>query len=198
MSDNNQNPDEINLSDDADQSQHLDIEIGGSDEQQRDQPGTREFNPLQRLLKEKEELEDRILRTQAEAENIRKRLRKEMEDARKYQNLDLARGLLPVVDNLSRAVSAAENNASLENLLIGVKMVVKQFEGVLNQFQIQPIASIGETFDANIHEALQMVPHDDAPAMTILQVVEDGYRLHDRVIRPAKVIVSSGPASADT
>ncbi len=155
---------------------------------------TIEFNPVDRLLKEKSELEDRILRTQAEAENIRKRLRKEMDDARKYQNLDFARGVLPIVDNLTRAVSAAENNASMEQLLTGVKMVLKQFEDILNQYQIKPIAAEGEKFDPNIHEAISIVPTADVEPNTVMQVVENGYQLHDRVIRPAKVIVSAAPA----
>lgn len=174
-----QNPDEINL---GDQEHAFDSEVLES---------TMEFNPVDRLLKEKSELEDRILRTQAEAENIRKRLRKEMDEARKYQNLDFARGVLPIFDNLSRAVSAAENNASLEQLLIGVKMVVKQFEDILQQYQIQTIAAEGQPFDPNIHEAISMVPSADVEPNTVLQIVENGYRLHDRVIRPAKVMVST-------
>ncbi len=173
-----QNPDEINL---------------GTDEAGME--STMEFNPVEKLLKEKSELEDRLLRTHAESENIRRRLRKEMDDARKYQNLDFARGVLPIVDNLTRAVGAAENNASMEQLLTGVKMVLKQFEDILSQYQITPIASVGQKFDPNIHEAISMQPSVDLEPNTVMQVVENGYQLHDRVIRPAKVIVSTPVAS---
>jgi molecular chaperone GrpE len=116
-----------------------------------------------------------------------------MEQSRQYQALPLARDLLPVLDNLRRALGAAEAAGNAAELVEGVNMVVKQFEDVLARHLVVPIEAVGQPFDAHLHEAVQQVPSPDHPPMTVVAEVERGYLLHDRVVRPAKVIVSSGP-----
>jgi molecular chaperone GrpE len=146
----------------------------------------------QALLEEKNSLEDRLLRTLAEFENFRKRKAKEVDDIFKYQSLSLAKGMLPVLSNLKRAVSAAKSSANPENLISGVEMVTKQFEDAFAQQGINKIKTEGEMFDAHLHEALQMMP-SDLPEQTIVKELEAGYILSDRVVQPSKVMVSAGP-----
>lgn len=163
-----------------------------------DEPTGNAENPslkehLEAALAERDELRNKWLRTEAELDNYRKRVQREIEDLRKYQALPLARELLPGLDNLHRALAAAETSKNVEDLLQGVKMVAQQFEDILNRHAVQPIEAAGQPFDPNLHEALQQVPSADHPPMTVLQELERGFTLHDRVVRPSKVIVSSGP-----
>lgn len=149
-----------------------------------------EADPLMELQQQNAELENRLVRAQAEMENIRKRSRREIEESRKYQNLDIVRSLLPAIDNLDRALAAAEQQANIENLVTGVKMVNNQFGEIFGQFGVKKIEALGQPFDPNLHEALQQVATDEHSPMTVIQDVEPGYILHDRVVRPSKVIVS--------
>lgn len=154
---------------------------------------------LQKLRREADDAQDRALRTQAELENFRRRTQREVDDIRRYQSLPVIRDLLPGLDNLRRAVTAAEQSGDLQNLLDGIRMVTQQFEDVLKTHSAEPIRPEGQTFDPNLHEALSQVPSAEHPPMTVMQVVETGYKIHDRVVRPAKVIVTCAPpAPADT
>lgn len=175
----------------------IEIETPADDAESNEEEAseTIQLDPIAVLEQQNEELEDRLVRTQAEVENVRKRSRREMEEARKYQNLDLVRSLIPAIDNLGRAVTAAEQNANAENLVTGVKMVASQFNEILGQFAVQKIESLGQPFDPNLHEALQQLPSEDHPPSTVIQEVEAGYTLHERVVRPSKVIVSIAPPS---
>ncbi len=148
---------------------------------------------MEQLEAERDELRNKWLRTEAELDNYRKRVQREAEELRKYQALPLARELLPGLDNLRRAIAAAETSKNIEDLLQGVSMVAKQFEDILDRHSVEAIESVGAPFDPNLHEALQQVPSADHPPMTVVQELEKGYTLHDRVVRPSKVIVSSGP-----
>ncbi len=148
---------------------------------------------LQKLQTEAEEARDRALRTQAELENFRRRTQREIDEFQKYQSLPVIRDMLPGMDNLKRAIVSAEQSGDLQNLLDGIRMVSQQFEEVLKRHSAEPISPEGEPFDPNLHEALTQVPSADHPAMTVLQVVETGYKVHDRVVRPAMVIVSTRP-----
>lgn len=134
---------------------------------------------------------DQWKRTQAELENFRKRAQREMELALRYSSVPLIRELLPALDNLSRSVQAGEQTGNVEELLQGLKMIQSQFDQVFTSHSAQPIKTVGEPFDPNLHEALQQIPTDEHPPMTVLQEVERGYVLHDRVIRPSKVLVST-------
>ncbi len=152
---------------------------------------------LQSALNESAANHDRFLRTQAELENYRRRVQKEREEDRKFAPLPIVRELLPVLDNLQRAIEAADKSDSVVDLKAGVEMVLQQSIGILKKLQVAPIAAVGEPFDPNVHEAISQMPSADHPPMTVIVEVERGYTLHDRVIRPSKVIVSTGSPPAN-
>jgi molecular chaperone GrpE len=138
---------------------------------------------------------DRWLRSQAELENYRKRVQRDAEDSRRYQALPLVRNLLPTLDNLQRTIAAAQTSQNVDDLIAGVQLVVKQFTEQLAAISVTPIEAVGKPFDPHLHEAVGQAPSAEQPAMTVIQELEPGYLLHDRVVRPAKVLVSSGPPS---
>jgi len=148
---------------------------------------------LEACRKESQENYDQMLRARAELENVRKRAQKEQQEIRQFQSMSMIRDLLPPLDNLGRAIEAAAGSDSVEGLVQGVEMVRKQLADALARCSVKPIESVGKPFDPNLHEAVQQLPSADHPAMTVLQEVERGYTLHDRVVRPSKVIVSSEP-----
>ncbi|WP_437223801.1 nucleotide exchange factor GrpE [Planctomicrobium sp. SH661] len=155
-----------------------------------------EKSPLETLTAERDELRDLLLRTRAEMDNVRKRMTRERDEERKYSSLPVIRELLPVIDNLHRALEASQKDHNTEALLQGVQMVARQLEEVLTRQGLQTIPAVGQPFDPNLHEALQQVPTSEHPPMTVIQEYERGFQLHDRVVRPSKVIVSSAPAQA--
>jgi molecular chaperone GrpE len=136
------------------------------------------------------------LRAQAELQNYRKRVQKEAEEMRQYQALPVARDLLPALDNLHRALAAAEGSGNVKDLVNGVRLVAKQIEAALGRHDVVPIESAGKPFDPNLHQAIQQVETHEHPPMTVVQEVERGFTLKDRVVRPATVIVSTPPAGA--
>ena len=140
-----------------------------------------------------DEARDKMLRAQAELDNYRKRARRELEDERRFSEVGLLRDLLPVLDNISRAVGAAEKKADVASLLEGFRMVGQQLSGVLEQHHCKAIEAVGQPFDPAFHEAVMQQPNAEVDANTVLNVVQTGYRLHDRVVRPAQVIVSKKP-----
>jgi molecular chaperone GrpE len=150
-------------------------------------------NELTKLRSDIEDANDRVLRAQAELENYRKRARREMEDERRYAIMPLLRDLLPVIDNLSRAIAAAEKAPGGNGLLAGVKMISQSLADVLARHDCKKIEALHQPFDPAFHEAISQQPSDEYPANTVTMVVQDGYTLHDRVVRPAQVIVSSAP-----
>jgi molecular chaperone GrpE len=136
---------------------------------------------------------DRVLRAHAELENFRKRVYRQMDEERKYAALPLLRDLLPVVDNLDRAIGVGTSNGP--GLLEGVKMVAQQLHSALERHHCQRLAAEGAVFDPHVHEALAQHPSDKHPAGTVMAVTQVGYLLHGRVVRPAQVLVSAGPAT---
>ena len=143
------------------------------------------------------EANEKVLRIQAELDNFRKRARRELDDSLKYAQLPLARDLLMVLDNLNLALNAAADNDAASGLAEGVKMVADQLINALNNHQIYAIEAVGHPFDPNQHEAIQMESSEEYDANTVSREVRSGYRLHDRVIRPAQVFVSTGPETAE-
>lgn len=148
------------------------------------------------LREELNAAKDRALRAQAELDNYRKRARKEMEDERRYAQLPLLSDLLPVMDNVERAIQAAEKQSGSDSFLAGFKMVAEQLEGVLARHQCRRIEALHQPFDPHLHAAVMLQPSSDYPANTVVQVTQEGYQLHDRVIRPAQVIVSAAKDGA--
>ena len=137
------------------------------------------------------EANERVLRVQAELENYRKRARREMEEERRYALLPFARDLLTVVDNLERALAAAQQDDG-SGLREGVQMVATQLQNVLSQHQCVRIETVGQPFDPNVHQAIAQEASHEFPAGTVTREAQSGYKLFDRVIRPAQVFVSTG------
>ena len=129
---------------------------------------------------------------QAELENSRKRMRREKDEQRRFAVFPLLSDLLPVVDNLGRAVQSANENPDAESLLAGVEMVATQLAAILEQHKCQQISAAGEPFDPNLHEAIGQQPSSECPEGHVAHVALEGYSLHDRVIRPSQVLVSTG------
>lgn len=148
---------------------------------------------VQLLQGELEETRQRMLRAQADLENYRKRALRELEEERRYANLPLLRDLLPVWDNVHRAVQAAEKAPDTAGLVAGFKMVAQQLAGVFSRHHCTRIEALGQAFDPHQHAAICQQPSAEHPANTVVSVAQDGFQLHDRVIRPAQVIVSTAP-----
>lgn len=153
---------------------------------------------LESLQAELAQANERVLRAHAELENYRRRARREMDEQRQYAQLPLLTDLLPALDNLQRAIEAAEKSANATGLVEGVKMVVLQIQAVLEKYQCRQIAASGAAFDPHQHEALAQEPSDSVAAGCVTRVIRAGYRLHDRVVRPAQVMVSTGPVAPTT
>ena len=149
---------------------------------------------LEKLAAERDEAKEQVLRARAEFDNYRKRMAREMERVRKTAAESLLLDCLPVVDNLERALSHVEGDTG--GLSEGVEMVVKQFCDILATHGVEPIAALGEPFDPQVHEALSHQPSEEYAADVVMEEFARGYRLKDFVLRPTKVVVSSGPALA--
>lgn len=148
------------------------------------------------LQDEIKDLKDQLLRTLAENENLRKRTEKEIEQIKKYGHINLLRDFLNVVDNMERAVksSTSENTSEsgVKNLIDGIEIVLKEMKSLLDKNQIKKIEPLNEKFDYNFHQAMFEAPSPDIDEGFILEVVQPGYILHERLIRPAMVGVSKG------
>lgn len=154
---------------------------------------------LEAAKKEASDLRDQLLRTVAESENFKKRMERERLTALKYSGESIFREVLPAVDNLERALSqgvveGADAEQNLKGLLEGVQLTLKSLLATLEKFEVKPIQSIGEPFDPNHQEALTMEPSETVPANSVVNEFEKGYYYKDRLLRAAKVIVSSGKA----
>ena len=147
-------------------------------------------------------LKDRLLRAMAEAENARKRAARDRDDAAKYAITGFARDVLGVADNLRRAIGSVPDEArgggeALDNLLAGVDLTERELEAVLDRHGIKPINPGGEKFDPNRHQAMFETPSADAAPGTIVQVLQVGYMIADRLLRPAAVGVAAAPPPAE-
>lgn len=143
------------------------------------------------LEAENKELEDKYYRSQAEMANMHTRFKKEQAQMLKYAGQDLAKAILPALDNLSRAVAIEASDENIEQLKRGVELVINNLTDALAGFEVVKIASLGEKFDPNVHQAVQTVPLEDGQeAETIVQVFQEGYMFKDRVLRPAMVVVT--------
>lgn len=162
------------------------------DQSVSDVPESRD-EEMQRLRRTAAEADKRVLQAQAEAENFRKRMRRDFEDQIKFASTDLIVDLLQARDNLLRAIEASESAGQSAGLREGVAMVVKQMDDVLAKYGVVEIPAAGEEFDPNFHEAISQIP-SDVESGKVAHVAVSGFRLHDRVIRPSQVVVSTGPA----
>ncbi|MBW1711614.1 MAG: nucleotide exchange factor GrpE, partial [Deltaproteobacteria bacterium] len=139
--------------------------------------------------------EEQILRLHAEVDNYRKRTQREMANFRRYAQESLIKDLLPQLDNLERAVEHGRQNDPDDPLLAGVEMTLKGFTEILGRFGVSRIEALGQKFDPSLHEAVMQKVDTDKEENTVLAETQTGYLLHDRLLRPAMVIVSRRPDS---
>jgi molecular chaperone GrpE len=143
------------------------------------------------------EVEERVLRTLADMDNLRRRLQRDKEDAIKRTTSNLLEGFLPIWDNFSMGLQAVEKATDPAAFVQGFTMVGDQFKGFLEQNGLTLIDPSGEAFDPNLHECLSAVPHDSLPDQHVVNTIRVGFRIGQHLVRPASVIISSGPAAAD-
>src|SRR5947208_9958859 len=161
-----------------------------------------DYEALVRLLKENEELKDRALRVAADMENLRRRTARDVHDARTYAVANFARDMLSVSDNLRRALDAipaeakAAGDAGFKALIDGVEITERAMLSALERHGVKKLAPEGAKFDPNFHQAMYEVPNPDVPAGTVVQVVQPGYSIGERVLRPAMVGVAKGGPKA--
>jgi molecular chaperone GrpE len=138
------------------------------------------------------ELENRLLRLQADFDNFRKRVARERNETYTRANEDLLSEVIPVIDHMDMALTAAADHDAPEALLNGVTLVGEQLKGVLGKFGLEKIDASGKEFDPNEHEAISHLPSEDVPDNNVMQQTRLGYKLKGRILRPAQVVVSSG------
>src|SRR5437588_2554507 len=155
-----------------------------------------ELEALRKQAGERDQFRDLALRTRAEFENYQKRNQKDREQERRYWYTPLALDLLPVVDNLERTLAAAQKAGETGPLVQGVAMVHGQLLEMLKRHGITPIDADGKLFDPNVHQAVMQQPSVDHEPGTVIQVLEQGFMNHDRVLRPAKVVVATKPENS--
>ena len=146
---------------------------------------------LESVEQEAKEAHDRFLRVSAEFENYKKRSAREMDEFRKFANESLIREMLTVVDNLERALNSSNNdNQANSHIAEGVDMTLKEILKVFGKFNVKPIEALGKPFDPNFHQAAMREETNERPENTVLNELEKGYMIHDRLLRPAMVVVS--------
>lgn len=159
------------------------------------------LDPLEAARAEASELKDKLLRALAESENVRRRAQRDREDASTYAIANFAREMLKVADNLRRALDSIGDEArreseSVESLVVGIEMTEREMLNAFERVGIKPIQALGKRYDHNFHEAMFDVEDTTQPAGTIVQVLEGGYMLGERLLRPAKVgMAKGGPAA---
>ena len=146
------------------------------------------------LKAERDQLLDRLARLQAEFDNARKRQERERQEFRDYATGSVIEQFLPVVDNFSLALNAT---GSAEQLRAGVELIVKQMDETLRQLQVQPVPAVGQPFDPRVHEALGSVERDDLPDQSVAEEIRRGYRIRERLLRPAMVRIVSNPKQTE-
>ena len=146
---------------------------------------------VESLKKEAAENHDRLLRMAAEFENYKKRATREMNDFRKFANESFAKAMLPVVDSMDLAVESSSNDKHVNNSMVeGVNMTLKEILKIFEHFGIKRFESIGNTFDPNLHQAVMQEETDKFPENTVSKELQKGFMIHDRLLRPAMVVVS--------
>jgi molecular chaperone GrpE len=150
-----------------------------------------ELVQLRQKAGERDSFLDLLQRTRADFENYQKQHSRRLEQERPYIHLNVLREVLPVLDNLERAVAAAQQVGEKGPLVEGVNMVLVQLQNLLRNHNVRRIEAEGQPFDPNLHQAVAQVPAPDKPANTVVGVLEQGYVLQDRVLRPARVTVST-------
>jgi molecular chaperone GrpE len=147
-------------------------------------------------IEECKAINDKYLRLAAEFENYKRLAQRDQRDQIKFGNEQLLKELLPVVDNMERAIKASRDNGGSSALIEGVDLTLKQLSATLAKFGVQPVETVGQVFDPSAHQAVAHVPSDSVPSNHIVDEFQKGYRLYDRILRAAMVSVSSGSPTA--
>ncbi len=153
---------------------------------------------LTQALEESKVNQEQYLRTLADMENLRKRTQRDKEDLAKFANESILRDILPVIDNLERAVEHAEQAESDEGLFEGVQLTLTQFSQLLEKFGVEPVDAIGQPFDPAYHQAMGQLESEEHPVNTVVQQMQKGYQLNKRLLRPAFVMLAKAPAVVET
>lgn len=150
-----------------------------------------ELSPLEEALAERDKLKDQLLRTAADFDNFRKRTRKDLDQAERRGKEEVLRELLPVFDNLERAMKAGESKgADISGIMEGIEMVLRLFDDTAQRIGLTRIEAVGQRFDPAVHDAFQQVETNEQPPGTIVAEYQTGYRLGDKLLRPAMVVVA--------
>ncbi|MEQ8452852.1 MAG: nucleotide exchange factor GrpE [Sandaracinaceae bacterium] len=155
-----------------------------------DDAGEAQLSPMEELEAERAKLKDQLLRTAADFDNYRKRARKDVELAERKGKEAVLREILPVIDNLERAVAASADAVDVQAVRDGVNMVLKSFEESAARLGIERVESVGQRFDPNLHDAFQQVETDEHVPGTVVQEYQPGYKMGDKLLRPAMVVVA--------
>jgi len=155
-----------------------------------DDAGEAQLSPMEELEAERAKLKDQLLRTAADFDNYRKRARKDVELAERKGKEAVLREILPVIDNLERAVAASADAVDVQAVRDGVNMVLKSFEESAARLGIERVESVGQRFDPNLHDAFQQVETDEVAPGTVVQEYQPGYKMGDKLLRPAMVVVA--------
>jgi molecular chaperone GrpE len=155
--------------------------------------GTVSRQEYERSVQEREALLDRVARTQAEFDNYRKRSAKEQADFREYAVADAIKNFLPVLDSFDLALRAQKGDSGDAGLRSGIELIRKQMEDVLTRLGVQTVPAQGQQFDPRVHEAIEMVESSDHPDHQVIEELQHGYKLKDRLLRPAMVRVATNP-----
>ncbi len=171
---------------------------GANGAKTQESPAAGELDSLKARLQASEKARDEYLdlakQTRADFENYQKRSSRDLATERRYAQMPLAGDLLPALDNLERAIAAAEQSGDAGALVKGVALVQSQLLDALRRHGVTRIDAKGKPFDPHLHQAVMQQPSADVPPQTVLQVLEPGYMFHERVLRPARVVVSMPPA----
>ena len=174
--------------------QHLDVdhELPVGDDTGTNQSASDGSSEVEKLRAERDSLVDRLARMQAEFDNARKRAAKEQQDFRDYALVDTIKSIIPVLDSFDRALQTSAKKSEFHS---GMELIYKQLVDALTKLGVKPISAKGEQFDPRYHEAIEMVDTDDAEDHTVLEELQRGYRLKDRLLRPAMVKVARNSRS---
>jgi len=158
-------------------------------------PSAEEQDPMETLRAERDRMREQLLRTAADFENFRKRSRREMKDRERRVREDTLREILPVIDNLERAVVTSEDASEVQTVIDGIRMVLKLFEDTGERLGLTRVPAVGERFDPNLHDALQQLEQTDVEPGTIVAELVPGYRIGEHLLRPSMVVVAREPAA---
>ncbi|QHE53043.1 nucleotide exchange factor GrpE [Pontibacillus sp. HMF3514] len=190
MDENKQQSEEMNQTEDQQEEVVENPEVEILEEEQEESQDNQEDAEKAQLQQEKDEIQQRLIRLQADYDNFRRRTQKERENDKKYRSQDLINELLPVLDNFERALQVEVKEDSAQNFVEGMNMVYRQLKDALTKEGVEEIPAQGEPFDPHMHQAVMQVEDENYDSNVVVEELQKGYKLKDRVIRPAMVKVN--------